>query len=180
MYKRLIFFISCIIIFSSNFAYACVGKTIFIGHLNNIESELVGNILSKLITERTGTSVKLKKFSSSEELLQAGTNGDIDLFVFDNYEVQKIIHLAEFDKARTEFNTKFNLVFLKPLIETKNTYSVPIIRKDTLKKFPALPRLIEKLNGILIPATINELIKELNKKPMKDIVRDFLKGKNLF
>jgi osmoprotectant transport system substrate-binding protein len=156
-----------------------VGKTIFIGHVENKEEEMVSNILSRLITERTGTSVKLKKYANSNALLNAASSGDIDLFVFNNNEINSFSKTSDFEKAKSDFNTRLNLVFLKPLIEAKNEYTVPIIRKDTLKKFPALPRLIEKLNGLINPSVVSELVKESEKRGLKDTVREFLKSKNL-
>jgi len=162
-----------------NISYACVGKTIYIGHISSLENEIIGNILSRLITERTGTSVKLKKFSNTNALFQAAVNGEIDLFMFDSNEIKTIVQTTDFEKAKTDINTKFNLVLLKPVYETKAGYNVPIIRKDTLKKFPALPRLIEKLNGNLAPQIISELTKEVDRRGIKDIVREFLKSKNL-
>ncbi len=179
MFKKWLLILALTFAIGINISYACVGKTIYIGHISSLENELVGNILSRLITERTGTSVKLKKFSNANALFQAAVNGEIDLFVFDSNEVKSIVQTADFERAKTEINTKFNLVLLKPVYETKTEYNVPIIRKDTLKKFPALPRLIEKLNGNLAPQIISELTKEVDKRGIKDTVREFLKSKNL-
>ncbi|MCX7769671.1 MAG: hypothetical protein N2202_01155 [Proteobacteria bacterium] len=158
---------------------ACVGKTIYIGHLDTKEEEMVSNILSRLITERTGTSVKLKKYSNVSALLNSASSGEVDLFVFDSNKINELSKTTDFEKAKSDFNTKFNLVFLKPLLESKSDYTVPIIRKDTLKKFPALPRLIEKLNGLVQPSVISDLVKDSEKRGTKDTVRDFLKSKNL-
>jgi osmoprotectant transport system substrate-binding protein len=179
MFRKWLLILSLLFAIGINISYACVGKTIYIGHINSLENELVGNILSRLITERTGTSVKLKKFSNANELFQAAVNGEIDLFMFDSNEIKAIVQTTDFEKAKTDINTKFNLVLLKPVYETKAGYNVPIIRKDTLKKFPALPRLIEKLNGTLAPNIVSELTKEIDKKGIKDTVREFLKSKNL-
>ncbi len=158
---------------------ACVGKTIYIGHLDTREDEIISNILSRLITERTGTSVKLKKFNNTGAIIDAASSGEVDLVVFDSKKVSSFSKTVDFDKSKNDFNTRYNLVFLKPLIEQKDDYLVPIIRKDTLKKFPALPRLIEKLNGLLLPSIISDLVKDAEKKGVKDTVRDFLKSKSL-
>lgn len=174
------FLVTLILLLSfQGFACACVGKTIFIGYLETKEDEMIGNILSRLITERTGTSVKLKKYGDPSSLLNSASSGEVDLFVFDNNKIINFSKTKDFEKSKSDFNTQWNLVFLKPLLENKGDYVVPIIRKDTLKKFPALPRLIEKLNGLIHPNMISELVKESEKKGIKDTVRDFLKSKNL-
>lgn len=178
MLRKLLVLLLVLFVFT-NYSHACVGKTIYIGYVDSKEEELVSNVLSRLITERTGTSIKLKKFSNIQSLLQASASGDIDLFVFDSNEVKEISKITDFQKAKTEFNTKYNLVFLKPLMESKNDYKVPIIRKDTLKKFPALPKLIEKLNGLFNEFTISELVNQADKRGIKEAVKDFLKSKNL-
>lgn len=178
MFRRLL--ISFLIFFCfQGISFACVGKTIFIGHLDTKEDEIISNILSRLITERTGTSVKLKKYSDASTIINAASSGEIDLFIFDNIKISSFSKIADFDKAKSDFNTKFNLVFLKPLLEHKNEYIVPIIRKDTLKKFPALPRLIEKLNGLLPASVVSNLVKDAEKRGIKDTVREFLKSKSL-
>lgn len=178
MFRR--FLAILLIIFSiQSVSYACVGKTIYIGYLDTKEEEIVSNILSRLITERTGTSVKLKKYNDTNALLNAASSGEIDIFVFDNNKISSVSKTTDFEKSKSDFNTRLNLVFLKPLLENKGDFTVPIIRKDTLKKFPALPRLIEKLNGLLQPTVVADLVKDSEKKGIKDTVRDFLKTKNL-
>lgn len=178
MLKKLATALLFLVIFA-DVAIPCVGKTIYVGYVDSVNEEILGNILSRLILERTGTTVKLKKFSNPVTLLQGSVNGEIDLFVFSEEQVKKATNLSDKEKSKSEFSVKHNLVWLKPLIADKQDFLVPIIRKDTLKKFPALPKLIEKLDGQINTAILNNLNSQLTKKKMKDLVKDFLKEKNL-
>jgi len=58
--------------------------------------------------------------------------------------------------------------------------AAPIVRKDTLNKFPALPRVINKLAGILGNGTMSRLAAESDGgKNAKKVTRKFLKDKRL-
>lgn len=160
-------------------AYSCVGKTIFVGYTEGRSEEILGNIFSRLISERTGTTVKLKKFENSSALFKASLAGDVDIFVLAEKQIRDISGVNDREKSKTEFNLKYNLVWLKPLVADKAEFMVPVIRKDTLKKFPALPRLIEKLNGIVTAAKLNELGVAVQKKGIKDTIKDFLREQGL-
>lgn len=157
---------------------ACVGKTIYIGHLSGKNDEILGNILSRLITERTGTSVKLKKYTDANSLLKASTGGEIDIFVIDDKFISETTGSKNREEAKNAYNVNYNLVWLKAINE-KDDFLVPVIRKDTLKKFPALPRLLEKLTGIINNPQIEEIKLDVEKRGMKDAVKDFLKKKSL-
>lgn len=172
------FLISFLVFFVFESSFACVGKTIYIGHLSGKNEEIIGNILSRLITERTGTSVKLKKYNDTASLLKAGTGGEIDIFVIDDKFVSETTGTKNREDAKNTYNVNYNLVWLKAFNE-KDDFSAPVIRKDTLKKFPALPRLLEKLTGLLTNSQLEELKVEVDKRGMKDTVKDFLKKKGL-
>ena len=57
--------------------------------------------------------------------------------------------------------------------------AAPVVRKDTLKKFPALARLINKLGGSIDDATMAELEKASADGNSREVARNFLK-KNRF
>ena len=58
-------------------------------------------------------------------------------------------------------------------------FVAPVIRKDTLKKFPALSRLVNKLSGVVDNATLARLVLESEKRPAREVVKQFLKEKRL-
>lgn len=160
-------------------SYGCVGKTIYVGYVDNKNDEITGNIFARLILERTGTSAKLKKYNTPSDLLSAAQSGDVDLFIFSEDELKKVGSFSSKEQAKAEFNVKYNLVWLKPIISEQREFLVPIIRKDTLKKFPALPKLLEKLEGKLNSKILAELNNRLAEKSMKELVKDFLKEHKL-
>jgi len=168
-----------VLILVADISLACVGKTIYVGYVDNKNEEIMANVFSRLILERTGTTAKLKSFKSAKALINAAQGGDVDVFVFSDEQIKEIVNSINHENAKTEFNVKYNLVWLKPLISAKNEFLVPIIRKDTLKKFPALPKLIEKLEGKLNVAVLSNLAASLKNRNMKDVVKDFLKENKL-
>lgn len=166
------------IFYLSDISHACVGKTIYIGHLSGKNEEIIGHILSRLITERTGTSVKLKNYADVQSLLKASTGGEIDIFILDDKILFETTNQKNREEGKNIYNVKYNLVWLKPFNE-KDEFIVPVIRKDTLKKFPALPKLLEKLNGLINSNQIEELKAEVEKRNIREVVKDFLKKKSL-
>ena len=88
---------------------------------------------------------------------------------------------------RREYEQRFNLVWLEPWGMTGHagrgsaapTLVAPVIRKDTLKKFPALSRLVNKLSGVVDDATLARLVQESEKRPARDVAKQFLKDKRL-
>lgn len=178
MFKRAVIFFATVFLLAES-SLACVGKTVNVGYVDTKNEEIMGNIFARLILERTGTTAKLKKYNNTTSLLNAAQAGDVDLFVFSNEQIKSVTNGKTKDEAKTEFNVKFNLVWLKSVSAENQEYLVPIIRKDTLKKFPALPKLIEKLEGKLNTKILTELNSQLKEKSMKDVVKDFLKENKL-
>lgn len=60
-------------------------------------------------------------------------------------------------------------------------YAAPLIREDTLKKFPQLEGVLNKLSGEINEETMQELNYEVDNQKMsiEDVARNFLKGKKL-
>ncbi|MEW6088762.1 MAG: glycine betaine ABC transporter substrate-binding protein [bacterium] len=183
-------------------SYACVGKTIYIGQEKNPESMILAEMLAILIRERTGTTAVVKMLEPGENGHAVLEKGDIDIFVeytgISLTEVLKRKDVSEKDKifevVRREYQEKLNLVWLKPFGFESKFYknerdgkqglpciAAPVVRKDTLKKFPALTRLLDKLGGTIDDKTYEELLKKINNETESagDIARWFLKEKKL-
>lgn len=183
-------------------SYACVGKTIYIGQEKNTESMILSEILAILIRERTGTTAVIKVLEQNEKGHELLEKGDLDIFV--EYTDAALVEVLKkkdfggkdkiFEVVRQEYQEKLNLVWLKPFgfnsKITKNeevkkmglsSIAAPVIRKDTLKKFPALPRLLDKLGGIIDDKVYEELLKRVDKEAgsAPDAARAFLKEKKL-
>jgi osmoprotectant transport system substrate-binding protein len=59
---------------------ACVGRTIQVGYFDSPEQELVANILSVFIDERTGTTVRLSRYETRDEVFDAIKRDKISLY----------------------------------------------------------------------------------------------------
>jgi glycine betaine/choline ABC-type transport system substrate-binding protein len=92
-----------------------------------------------------------------------------------------------FDAVKTRYNEELNLVWLQPfgfseprvIAATIPAQAAPVVRKDTLKKFPALARLINKLGGTIDAATMQRLEAAAGKGTVHDVAKDFLKTNHL-
>ena len=92
-----------------------------------------------------------------------------------------------FDAVKDRYNRELNLIWMQPFgfsveeIAPAGTVAEAalVVRKDTLKKFPALARLINKLGGSVDAATMADLEKSCVDGNSREVARSFLK-KNRF
>jgi glycine betaine/choline ABC-type transport system substrate-binding protein len=176
-----------------NQANACVGKTLSIGILNTADDQLLAEILSVLINERTGTTVTIRVYRGVEDVYQAVKKGEISILIENTERALEILKRPvernskkAYDISKEEFRKNFGLVWLQPfglvlLHGEKNpSYCCFVITSDTLNNFPALPRVINKLSGTLNDEAYEKLIKSLDTggKPSA-VARDFLKSRKL-
>jgi osmoprotectant transport system substrate-binding protein len=181
---------------------ACVGKTIFLGRMPGREQEVLTEIFTWMVSERTGTTIQVKPLPDSRAMLAALQTADIDLYLEDQAVALRDIlgkpaagNSAEQREAvRSEYEQRFNLIWLEPWGMTGRPAQAtsagtgspgapglvaPVIRKDTLKKFPALSRLVNKLAGVIDDATLARLVQESEKRPAREVTKQFLKEKRL-
>lgn len=192
--KKTIFFLSLLILLaSSRQIEACVGRKLFIGALNSASEHILSEMLSVLINERTGTTVIVKYYDSSSELYDAVKRNEIGIFVENTDRAKDIVGKEiqvsgedAYDILKEEFRRRLNLVWLEPFSlttadkDSHKSYYGPVITEDVLVNFPALPRLINKLSGVIDERNFSKMIKSYKsgEKPEK-IARDFLKAKKL-
>jgi len=184
-------------------AGACVGKSLTIGCVDTPSVKMVSEMMSILITERTGTTVVIKKFKDYASCYDAAAKGDVDImvdFTGRGYvEVLKKQPVNDEDKVFSEvkeaYQRDMNLVWLEPFgfsdkavapadASDVPVMAAPVIRKETLAKFPALPRVLNKLAGKLDNSTVATLVAEIGGGDMADkkaekVTRKFLKSKRL-
>ena len=172
-------------------AEACVGKTIFLGRMPGKEQEVLAEIFTWMVSERTGTTIQVKSLADHRASHAAIQTADIDLYLEDQGVAMRDI-LGKSpgpdlrDTVRREYEQQFNLIWLEPWGMTgaaaagaSPTPVAPVIRKDTLKKFPALSRLVNKLSGVVDDATLKRLVQESEKRPTREVTKAFLKEKKL-
>ncbi|TRO81274.1 hypothetical protein FL622_10245 [Desulfuromonas acetexigens] len=171
---------------------ACVGKTLVIGAKGTPQQELLAEMLAILIAERTGTSVKVVKFDDTAATHGALLKAELDLYVeytgVGQLDVLKGEALSDtaalYQAVKERYNQELNLVWLDPLgFEEPRVVpagvpaqAAPVVRKDTLKKFPALARLINKLGGAISPEAMQGLEARLAQEGAREVARSFLKA----
>ena len=180
---------------------ACVGKTVFLGRMPGREQEVLAEIFTWMVSERTGTTIQTRPFPDSRTTHAALQTAEIDLYLEDpGVAMREILgHQsggtpAELrETVRREYEQRFNLIWLEPWGMTGRAAQggvapasvaapalvAPVIRKDTLKKFPALSRLVNKLSGVVDDATLARLVQESEKRPAREVTKQFLKDKRL-
>ncbi len=196
MIRRLSILAAILILFLAlSPAIACVGKTLRIGTLDGAQQEVLAQILSIIIDERTGTGVKIVPFDSSKEAHEALVDADLDMLIEYTGVGQVAVlggePIAEGDalykEVKSRYQQELNLIWLKPFgFEDRArtapdlpAEAAPVVRKDTLKKFPALSRLINKLGGRIDQATMAQLEGEVSSRGAKSVARSFLKDRKL-
>ncbi len=175
---------------------ACVGRKLTIGYLDITEQAIMAEVLGILIEERTGTKVTLKKIEDSQEAQRSLEANDIQIFVESTgVGLQEILGEAPngdynpkkiYRRVKKAYSKNFNLIWLKTFgfnstnneIEDKKLplYAAPVVRKDILEKFPALARLINKLNNKIDNDTMGQLVSKVEQegKNPKEVAGGFL------
>lgn len=172
-------------------AAACVGKTLVIGALDAPQQQVLAQMLAILISERTGTTVKVVPAASHVAAHEALLRADLDMYV--EYTGIGQVQLlggapiadpaALYKAVKERYNQELNLIWLEPFgfadrqLAPPGTVAeaAPVVRKDTLKKFPALARLINKLGGTIDPATMQKLEAGVKGDNAREVARKFLK-----
>ena len=183
----------------ANPLHACVGRLLVVAVGNSVDQVIMGQMLSQLITERTGTSVDIVQPGDFHACHQAVLEGKADIYV--NYVgmAQGDIEGANASVDPQEayilvsqsYKKQFGLIWLKPFgfqgplpIEAQSgeydgTWAVPVVSKETLKKFPVLDRIINKLGGRVDNKAMEKLREKSENQDIKTTVREFLKSQNL-
>jgi len=184
-------------------AGACVGKSLTIGCVDAPSVSMVSEMMSILITERTGTTVVIKKFGDYAACYDAVKKGEVDIMVdftgrsyVDVLKMQPVTDPARvFAEVKEVYQREMNLVWLEPFgfsdkgfapasAQDVPVMAAPVVTKDTLAKFPALPRVLNKLAGKLDDGSVAKLVSEIgdgdmSEKKAQKVTRKFLKSNRL-
>ncbi len=172
---------------------ACVGKVLHIGAVNSAEGRVLAEIVSALINERTGTSVKVKLFGNSQELYNAVKVREIEIMVENTSQALRVMNrpaeadaARAYDEAKAAYAQERGLVWLKPFGFLHGSgsqgaaHTATVLRDDVLNNFPALPRVLNKLGNAINDAAYMKLMRSVESgEPAKDVARDFLKSRKL-
>jgi glycine betaine/choline ABC-type transport system substrate-binding protein len=179
--------------------HTCVGRLLVVAVSGSADQVIMGNMLSVLINERTGTTVDVIQPGGLDKCHEAVLKGKANIYL--NYiaaghaatggsgkveDAQKVYTLVS-----AGYLEKFGMVWLKPFgfegpLNPKQgagvevaSLAVPVTTKDVLRKFPVLDRVINKLGGQIDNPAIDELAKKSNGGDVKLVVKEFLKAQKL-
>lgn len=174
-------------------ADACAGKTLYIGVVESAEGQLLSEILSAIVNERTGTTVKPRYYKNTRDLYDAISAKQVDMLVENTTTaLQMVDRPADSDLQKAYVTVKSiyeknkGLVWFKPFGFLKggdgrgHSYTAPVLRVEVLNNFPALPRVVGKLAGTISDEAYARLIKSIESgEKAKKVARDFLKSRKL-
>ena len=178
---------------------ACKGRVLHLAVDNSVDQAIMGQMMSILINERTGTTVEIVQMEDTKAAHEAVLHGLAEIYI--NYvgmaqagtegpnaldEPQKAYILAS-----RSYNREFGMIWLKPFGfqgpmaqaassgEVDRSLAAPITTKDVIKKFPILDRLINKLAGRVDNKTLEELRGKSENQDVEITVREFLTSHKL-
>ena len=178
---------------------ACKGRVLNLAVGNSVDQAIMGQMMSILINERTGTTVEIVQLEDTKAAHEAVLHGLAEIYI--NYvgmaqagtegpnaldEPQKAYILAS-----RSYNREFGMIWLKPFGfqgpmaqaassgEVDRSLAAPITTKEVIKKFPILDRLINKLAGRVDNKTLEELRGKSENQDVEITVREFLTSHKL-
>jgi len=186
-----------VICLSATPAYSCVGRTLYIGSLTSQQDKLMSEMLALLINERTGTTVKTRYFDNNNALYKAMQSdkeeGRVDIMVEDTIDALQFLKKApgasaddDYLTAKKLYDKSLDIIWLNPFgysngrgTEHKSV-SAPLVRRDVLTNFPLLPRVLNKLSGVISDKAYKSLNKKVSdgEKPL-NVAKAFLKKTKL-
>ncbi len=191
------FLIIGLICFSASLSQACVGRTLYIGSLNSPQARVMSEMLALLINERTGTTVQVRYFADNASLYKASKSEKetkrVDIMVEDTIDALQVLKKVPGTNPEEDYLTvkkiygkTLDIIWLNPFGydsskgSGQKSVSAPLIRRDVLINFPLLPRVLNKLSGVISNKSYTSLNKKVAKgdKP-RNVAKNFLKRKKL-
>ena len=185
MKKYLLFCLVLLVLAMHQDLYACVGRILIIGISPSTNEQLLAEMVSQLLSERTGTNVKIVQFSSSRDMYSAVKKGEVSLVIESLERGSKLVsgagekHSRElYDAVKKEYRRNYNLVWFEPFGESR--FYAPVVALDVLEILPALPKLLGKLGGVLNEDAYARLLKSVKSDASaRHVAKEFLKSKRL-
>lgn len=172
-------------------AYACINFEINVGGIDNPEGHLFTEIIATLVSERTGVKVGRRYFKDFREMNEALTQKKIHIVVENTANAMELLNLPSNGDARKNYVTVKDLyerdrklIWLEPFAykaTAEGSLAAPVLAMVILEKFPALPKLIGKLSGLITDekkTKMVRLVKDKGEKPWR-VAKDFLSEQRL-
>lgn len=172
---------------------ACVGKMLNIGVISSPEGQVLAELLSTLINERTGTTLNIRSYRNAHDLYEAVRVKQVDILIENTARAMHVLNRPmegdvrkAYEIVKAAYEKEKGLVWLKPFGFSKGSageppsYTATVLTVEVCSNFPALPRVIDKLGSAISDETYAKLVRlvESGEKPKK-VARDFLKSKKL-
>lgn len=183
MKKSIVFLLVLLVALSVSVSMACVGKTIHLG-ISSSNEKLMAEMASLMISERTGSSVKIEVYKDTKSLYEAVRQGKLNIIMENTDRALDVLGkpksgtASPVDLIKSEYRKTYNMTWLSPFGNAPQY--APVLTSDTLANYPALPKLLNKLSGVLTSDTYAKLAKtaESDDKARK-VAKEFLKSKKL-
>ena len=188
--------LTCFFLLTPRPALACVGRTLYVGTLNNPDDRLMADMLALLINERTGTTVKIRRFDTAEQLYAAlaaeKEEERVDIIVEDTGDANTMLGRtpsgdpeADYLAVKKRYDEERDIIWLNPFgftatSQQKGVVTAPLVRRGVLTNFPLLPRVLNKLAGAIDDTAYAELLTRVQQgeKP-RNVAKDFLRQRKL-
>ena len=164
------------------YGYACINKEINIGVVDTIEGKLYSELIATLILERTGVKVGRYYYKTVDELEKAVVEQKVEMILLNTSEALHQLGLQVGKTAREDYETvkaaydeHKGMIWLRPFdFTTGDGFTAPVISQSILDKFPAMPRIIDKLSSKLDEETRTRLIAQVQSMKTRRVAKDFL------
>lgn len=184
MRKILLCLLFCAVM-STHLGEACVGKTLFVGVTSDPQEQMLAQMISIMVNERTGTTVKVVTYRDAASLYGAVKKGEVGVLVEQPESALQYLKQpvqgspkASYDTAKRKFRQALQLVWLEPFGGSR--YYAPVISLETINSLPALPKLLNKLAGVVTDDVNAKLLRAARgDKDQKKVVRDYLRSRKL-
>ncbi len=166
---------------------SCVGRIVELSIDSSQEQQIIGQVLSAYINERTGSTVNLIQ-------AEVGKPGQCATDLCIHYVNDGLSGMSKptdtaneqesYNLVKQYYIQNHDLVWLRPLgyigaNAGSASPAVPVAKRESLSKFPVLDRVINRLGGVLDNAAIEELMQQAQGGNVESVAKDWLKQRNL-
>ena len=191
MMKTLVPLLLASILVPATDAVACVGKTLEIGISSSPREQVLAELVSVLVNERTGTKVNVKVFKTSEEVFDAVIVGEVNILIENTGHAKEMLEDKTtqgpknvYAASKEEYMGTYDLLWLDLLVDLRSQneelYYAPVVSAEVIRNFPILPRVVNKLGKVVDASALAKMVSKVNSgdKPHK-VAWDFLEAKRL-